>query len=219
MFLIAHRANNHHQFSENSKEAIIECLNTHYIDGIEIDVRITKDKELVLFHDPVIDFNSNGSGIVKYKTLKELKQYRYGKNGSSIATLDEILKIFSDKLLLIELKESGNDYIDLVDETVRLINYYKNISIYICSFNFELLIYLKNNYPSIKCGLIIGYGLNKLKPIHIFDFLVLSSRNLGFLSVKKYNFVFGVKDIEAIKSNNNIYFITDKSANIVKFIK
>jgi len=219
MFLIAHRANNNHQFSENSKEAIIECLNTNYIDGIEIDVRITKDKKLVLFHDPVIDFSSNGSGIVKYKTLQELKQYKYGKSDASIATLDEILAIFQDKVLLIELKESGNDYIDLVDETMSLINHYKNINIYICSFNFELLMYLKSNYPNIKCGLIIGYGLNKLKPINSFDFLVLSSQNLRFLSTKKYNFIFGVKDIETIKSNNNIYFITDKSIDVVKSIK
>lgn len=219
MFFIAHRANNNHQFSENSKSAIFECLNTDYIDGVEIDVRITKDKKLILFHDPVIDFNSNGHGIVKYKTLKELKEHLYGKAHAEITTLDEILPLFNKKILLIELKESGNDYIDLVDETVRIIENYPNLNVYICSFNFLLLTYLKNNYDNIKCGLIIGYGLNKLKTINSFDFLVLSSSNLEFINMKKYCFVFGVKDDDLYKLNQNIYLITDKCFDIVKKIK
>ena len=64
MFLIAHRANNNHDFSENSLKAILNVLDKDYIDGIEIDVRITKDKQLVLIHDLVIYFVIEGTGIV-----------------------------------------------------------------------------------------------------------------------------------------------------------
>lgn len=219
MFLITHRANNNHQFSENSRSAVVECLNTDYIDGVEIDVRITKDKKLILFHDSVIDFNSNGHGIIKYKTLEELKKYVYGKDHAEITTLDEILPLFSKKILLIELKESGNDYIDLVDETVRVIEKYPNLNVYICSFNFLLLTYLKNNYDNIKCGLIVGYGLNKIKIINSFDFLVLSSGNLEFINIKKYCFVFGIKEGDLNKLNQNSYLITDKCFDIVKKMK
>ena len=219
MFLIAHRANDNHQFSENSKEAIVRCLEYDYIDGVEIDVRITKDKKLVLHHDSVLDFNSNGHGMVKYKTLRELNKYLYGKSNTKLATLEEVLPLFNKKILLIELKESGNDYIDLVDETAKIIYNYNYLNVYVCSFNFSLLTYMKNNYKNIKCGLIIGYGLNKLKIINNFDFFVLSSRNLDFINIKKYNFVFGIKDNDLNKLSNSSYFITDKSFEVVKKIK
>lgn len=215
MFLIAHRANNNHGISENSQNAVANCINTDYIDGVEIDVRITKDKELVLIHDPVIDFCSSGRGMVKYMTLGELKKYKYGKSSELLTTLKDVLEIFNNKLLLIELKEVGNDYINLVDKTISLINNYPNINIYICSFNFGLLTYLKSNYPSIKCGLIIGYGLNKLKRVNNFDFLVLSFSNLKLINKNKENFIFGFKDYEVDKIKE-YYLITDKSYLICK---
>jgi len=216
MFLIAHRANDNHKFSENSKNAIISCLNYDYIDGVEIDVRITKDKKLVLMHNPIIDFDSDGSGIVKYMTMEELKKYKYGKSRETITTLEEVFEIIGNKILLIELKANGNDYITMVDKTVRLINKYARLNIYVCSFNFGLLTYLKNNYNNIKCGLIIGYGMNKLKYINNFDFLVLSHKKLALLNKKNYNFVFGIKNSEVPKLPEEIYLISDESYKLSK---
>ena len=48
MYLIAHRENNNHKYKENSKEAFINCFNTEYIDGIELDIRLTKDNIIVV---------------------------------------------------------------------------------------------------------------------------------------------------------------------------
>lgn len=216
MFLIAHRANNNHKFSENSLPAILNVLNKDYINGIEIDVRITKDKKLVLVHDPIIDFVSEGSGIVSHMTLDELQKYRYGKSKEEIVTLDDVLgKINSNKIILIELKENGNNYIDLVDKTIKVINKYQNLNIFISSFNFLLLTYLKNNYPSIKCGLIIGYGLNTLKINNNFDFNIVSSKYINKIKKKDYNFIFGFKDsISQLKDDT--YLITDKAYLVAK---
>ena len=55
MFLIAHRGNNN-DLRENSKEAILSALNQPYIDGVEFDVRMTKDKKIVIIHDSLINF-------------------------------------------------------------------------------------------------------------------------------------------------------------------
>lgn len=219
MFFIAHRANNNHKFSENSKNAIVDCINTDYIDGVEIDVRITRDKKLVLIHDPVIDFISDGHGIVKYMTLTQLRKYKYGKNKVSLTTLEEVLEMFNHKILLIELKEIGNDYIPLVEQLISLINIYSTVDVYVCSFNFQLLNYLKKNYPKVRCGLIIGYGLNKLKADNNFDFLVISANNLQLLNKKNQSFVFGIKagDIKNIKYDN--YLITDESYKLSKIKK
>lgn len=217
MFLIAHRANNDHKFSENSLPAVLDVLDKNYIDGIEIDVRITKDKQLVLIHDPAIDFLSEGTGIVNYMTLSELQKYRYGKSNEEIVTLDEVLnKISSTKIIIIELKEMGNNYIDLVDETIKIINKYPFLNIFISSFNFLLLTYLKNNYPSIKCGLIIGYGLNALKINNNFDFNITSIKYINKFKKKNYNFVFGAKEEDLNKLKENTYLITDKAYSIAK---
>lgn len=210
MYLIAHRASNNHKYSENSLPAILNVLEKDYIDGIEVDVRITKDKKLVLIHDPVIDFISDGTGIVSSMTLDDLRKHKYGKSKEEINTLDEVLnKITTNKIILIELKEMGNDYINLVDETIKSINKYPRINIFISSFNYLLLIYLKNNYPNIKCGLIVGYGLNTLKINNEFDFNIVSSKYINKIKNKNYNFVFGVKDFNGLKEE--IYLITDEA--------
>lgn len=211
MFLIAHRANDKHEFSENSLPGILNALGKNYIDGIEIDVRMTKDKQLVLIHDPVIDFISDGSVIVSRMNLSDLKKYKYGKSKEELITLDEaLIKINSNKIIIIELKETGNDYINLVDEVMKITNKYPNLDIFISSFNFLLLTYLKNNYYNVKCGLIIGYGLNSLKINNNFDFNIVSNKYMNLIKKKRYNFVFGVKDYTS-NIKDDIYLITDRS--------
>ena len=44
------------------------------LDGFETDVRLTKDEELIVFHDATVDRTTNGSGKVCDYTLKELKK-------------------------------------------------------------------------------------------------------------------------------------------------
>ena len=108
----------------------------------------------------------------------------------------------------------GNDYIDLVDKTIKLINKYSNLNIFISSFNFLLLTYLKGNYPNVKCGLIIGYGLNTLKINNNFDFNIVSSKYINKIKKKDYNFVFGVKNIDSLK--DDVYLITDEAYLVAK---
>lgn len=209
MLLVAHRGLNNHKYSENSLKAILTSLKEDYIDGVEIDVRITKDKRIVLIHDPVIDFISNGKGIVKNKRLKELKKYKYGISKEPLETLKEVLNnIHSNKIILIELKEFGNDFVTLVDETLKIISGYK-LNIYISSFNYKLLNYIKNNYKNIKCGLIIGYGLNILYLKNNYDFNIVSSYYLNKIDSSKLTFIFNDKN--SIKLNDNLYLISDNS--------
>ena len=58
-------------------------------DGIELDVQMTRDGELVVCHDETIDRTSNGSGWIKNKTLAELKalDFSSGKKGFSGVTI------------------------------------------------------------------------------------------------------------------------------------
>ena len=88
---IAHRGNDNHEYKENSIDALIYCLNQEYIDGVELDIRITFDNKIVIYHDM----------LYKLKSIKKTK-YKYLK----LDLLDKFLKkINSNKIILIEIKE------------------------------------------------------------------------------------------------------------------
>ena len=61
---IAHRGNDD-DLAENSKEAILNSLSKPYIDGVEFDIRITKDNKFVINHNATINLNSNKIGTIK----------------------------------------------------------------------------------------------------------------------------------------------------------
>ena len=96
---IAHRGNNGGEYKENSVSAFINCFNTSYIDGIEMDVRLTSDGVLVVSHSDLF----NGKVISKTK---------YSKLG--IDSLDYVLSCLSNKkIIIIDVK--GND-LGIVDK-------------------------------------------------------------------------------------------------------
>ncbi|MCD7839927.1 MAG: glycerophosphodiester phosphodiesterase, partial [Erysipelotrichaceae bacterium] len=72
---LAHRGYSAY-YPENTMEAFIQAYNKGF-DGIETDVHMTLDGQLVLIHDEDISRTSNGSGYIKDMTLKQLKQYNY----------------------------------------------------------------------------------------------------------------------------------------------
>ena len=62
---------------ENSKPAFHSALDMG-TDVIETDIRITKDKKLIIFHDKTVERTTNGTGLVSEKTLKEMKNLNIG---------------------------------------------------------------------------------------------------------------------------------------------
>jgi glycerophosphoryl diester phosphodiesterase len=77
------------------------------VDAVELDVRSTRDGEIVVIHDADVDKTTNGKGLVNQLTLKEIKQLSAGKN-EKIPTLQEALDFLDKKArVLIELKETG----------------------------------------------------------------------------------------------------------------
>jgi len=63
-------------------------------DGIELDVQLTKDGEVVIIHDETVDRTTDGKGKVKDFTLSEIKklnaahQFQKGRLKAEIPTLD-----------------------------------------------------------------------------------------------------------------------------------
>lgn len=179
--LISHRGNDIGiRYPENSKEAIYEVLKRDYIAGVEFDVRMTRDKKIVVSHDNNIALSSNGNGLISNMKLKKLEKYNFGTltHPCKIATLNDILVDFdSDKMLLIEIKDEGKNYKRVANEVYKIIKNYPHLNIYICSFNNKLIQYFKNKYPKIRTGLLVGVKRNLNNSNKNFDFYSVSIIN------------------------------------------
>ncbi len=76
-------------------------------DYTEVDVRLTKDGKLAVIHDETVDRTTNGRGLAREKTLRELQKLDAGK-GDRIPALEEVLTEAKGRIkLLVELKEEG----------------------------------------------------------------------------------------------------------------
>lgn len=204
MKIIAHRGNDGIH-KENSLESILNSVKSKYTDGVEFDVRLTKDNKLIINHDPFY----NGYYI---NHTNSIKLQRLGLN-----TLDEVLQnINSDKIIMIEVKSDDKQIKKITKILLNTITKY-NLNYYICSFNYKLLQNLKNK--NLKLGLIISLKINEK---HI-------NNDLNFISVNylynkkipsKETFKWTInnkKELEKITEQDSI--ITDNPKEIYKFIK
>jgi glycerophosphoryl diester phosphodiesterase len=73
------------------------------VDGVEIDVHLTADKQLVLMHDFYVDRTTNGTGWVRDLTYDQIRKFDAGK-GERVPHLEEVFDIIGDKALFIEVK-------------------------------------------------------------------------------------------------------------------
>lgn len=212
---IAHRGNDNHDYRENSEKSILFCLEQPYLDGIECDLRLTKDKKIVLSHNLLIDFISDGSGFIYNMTLEELLMYNF--QNDKITVLDSLLsKINTKKILLLEIKEERNskeeDWKDALDYILKK---FSNLKIYICSFNYDLLYKLKEIFSNAYMGLIVGNIINQSKDISSFDFVMYHYKSLKYTHKISMVWTLNNKD-DVYKYKNKVdYIITDNAYQFV----
>ena len=97
-------------------------------DGVELDVQLSKDGQIVVCHDEKLNRTSNGKGWLRDFTLEELKQLDFSGGdvkyaGVQIPTLEEVLDLLRDTGMYvdIELKTSVYPYLGIEKKCVRLI--------------------------------------------------------------------------------------------------
>ncbi len=114
---------------------------------IEFDVRRAKDKVLIAYHDESIQGKP-----IKELTFETISRIA-GNQGFHIPTVEEILRFTRGKIKLdVELKEEGYE-----KETVELISsYFEKDQFVITSFNDTSLKTIKDDYPRVQVGLILG---------------------------------------------------------------
>lgn len=199
---IAHRGNGKHRYLENTKEAILNVLKEE-VDGVEFDIRMTKDEKFVIFHDPIINRQ-----IIRLSELKDLKKINL-KGGFEIPELTEVLdKINTDKKIIIEIKSEFDDNNLIAKRLCDIIKKYK-LNIYLCSFN-KKLIDLVSNFVD-KTGLIIGYYINNQYLINNYDYNIIHYYYKDKIDKKKETFIWTINDKKKLKDiDKNSYIITDK---------
>lgn len=143
---------------ENTIAAFQQALDLH-ADGIELDVMLTADKQLVVIHDDTVDRTTNGSGRVADMTLEEIRALDAGE-GEKVPTLSEVLDAFGGKLLInIELKNYTSIFDTLPVEVSKLIESYGLIEdVLISSFNPFNISRVRRRIPDAKLGLITQPG-------------------------------------------------------------
>lgn len=135
-------------------------------DMIELDVRLSKDGQIVVFHDKVLQRTSDGEGRMDHLTLAELQKLDAGGwfdsrfAGEKIPSLREVLELCSGRIMLnIEIKKdavSRND--DLIERRlVGLLEEYDMLPhCMISSFNTLTLIRIKQLAPRLSTALLYG---------------------------------------------------------------
>ena len=161
MLVYAHRGASG-TFPENTIAAFQEAARLP-VHGVEFDVHLTRDGELVVIHDETIDRTSNGSGYIKDLTLAQLKEYDFGSwfspdfAGEKIPTLEEVLRLFQSTHhhINIELKSDIFPYEGMTTKVVELIKAHNLESrVVLSSFDHSAIQEAKRIAPYIETGVL-----------------------------------------------------------------
>ncbi|PUE63596.1 glycerophosphodiester phosphodiesterase family protein [Arcobacter caeni] len=145
---------------ENSILAFKAAIEKNY--AIEFDINITKDNQIVVFHDDDLNRLCNKKEKIEEITYDFFKDLRLYESDEKIPLLKELLDEVNGQIpLVIEIKKHENIGV-LEDILIKMLKEYKG-EYFICSFEKDILFWLQNNKPKQIRGLIFGSFLKKFK--------------------------------------------------------
>lgn len=131
--------------------------------GVELDVQLSRDGALVVFHDAEVDALTNGTGRVQTMTLAELKALDAGArfdprfSGVAMPTLDEVFAEFGTRLLYnVEIKSLPNDGQDGIEQKVAqtIARFGLEAHALVSSFNPHALLRFRTLMPQVALGVL-----------------------------------------------------------------
>lgn len=143
--IYAHRGASAHRL-ENTMAAFEQAI-ADGADGIELDVRASRDGEVVVFHDLTLARLAERPEVIGELTWGALSRVEL-KDGSRIPLLSEVLELVRGKgvLLNVELKGDGGRRFrltNLVASLLRRVSVVDRQTILVSSFRPEMLVWLK----------------------------------------------------------------------------
>lgn len=144
----------HTEYPENSMPAFSEAIK-HQL-AIELDIHITKDNQLVVFHDDNLKRMTGANEYIKLLTYEQVKTYTLNNTQYNIPTLKEVFDLVKGSVpILIEIK-TNNDMKRLVPKLKLEIENY-NGKVFIQSFNPFVLRRCYKAMPNILRGQLSSY--------------------------------------------------------------
>ncbi|MEA5027366.1 MAG: glycerophosphodiester phosphodiesterase [Sphaerochaeta associata] len=161
--VVAHRGDSAH-FPENTLPAF-ESACKMGVDVIETDVHLSKDGHLVIWHDPTLDRNTDGSGSVEEHTLEELKAfdagytfttdegktYPFRGKGVQLCTLQDALQTCPAMCFNVDLKSEGAAIVDAFIQVIK--DEHATRRVVAASFHLSNLKLLRKREPRIQTSL------------------------------------------------------------------
>jgi len=134
---------------ENSLEAFRLAAQAGY--GIELDVQLSKDGQVVVFHDDTLDRVCSFHGKVCELSYDELKQLSLCSTRFTVPLFTDVLNVIGGKgALIVELK-SGNRNRELCEKTYRILEDYRG-DVCIESFDPRIVFWFKKHAPDLIRG-------------------------------------------------------------------
>ena len=192
---IAHRGLVEKGIIENTIPAFLNAINTDSYRGFELDIYTSKDNIFVVHHDPII----NGKFIWN-QTYKELKK-------KGVVKLIDVLKLKTDKIILIEIKDINID----IAKLSKLLNKYQDKKIYVMSFFNSVIRQFKNQ--TFKIG-VLNYILNSTTE-YTYDFIGIlydiatehMIKSFKNMNIEVFLYALNKKDKYKFK---DVYYIVDR---------
>jgi glycerophosphoryl diester phosphodiesterase len=206
--VLAHRGvvKYHKENTLFSLNAIKKYTNTNQIIfGVEFDINLTLDNQIVLYHDKRIKGTDTEITNITYMELKDLD--------NEITLLEEVIQSFdnTEYILNIELKKYPKNKIQYCDEFIRIISKYTDVNYFTSSFDKFIVDYLRENkiisYQLLEKNSVFTHNDNNNEYIiHYSDIELLPKSNIvGVYTLWDTNF-----DPKYIDILQNIkYLITD----------
>ena len=130
-------------------------------DGIELDVHLSLDNEIMVIHDETIDRTTNGKGFVNQMNLSELKTFKID-NKHKIPTLEEVFEMVNHNIFInIELKsyETVEKVVELIEKYVHEKNW-KYDNFIVSSFDWNALQQLRFLNDNVQIGVLTSTDLD-----------------------------------------------------------
>ena len=179
----AHRGLHGEGKAENSLSAFAAARDAGF--GIELDVRLSKDGEMVVFHDDTLTRVAGIDKRVDELTLSELRELRLLGTDDTVPTLREVLEVIDGKVpLLIEIKEDAGKSA-VTEALVRELEGYRGPYI-VESFNPLSLKTFRKLRRDVPIGILSQHFCRKEeyrgKPLYF----ILQNMLINFLSVPDF---------------------------------
>jgi glycerophosphoryl diester phosphodiesterase len=137
---------------ENTMEAAEAASAAGY--GIECDVQLTGDGEVVVFHDDILDRLTTTKGALRDMSLSALREVKFKHCTSRIPTLQEFLTCVSSRVpVVVELKSRWDGSTELAEKTARIAAGYRG-PLALMSFDPWLVRALRLIAPNLTRGIV-----------------------------------------------------------------